>query len=190
MKILITGAAGFIGSALALRLLEQGNTVVGIDNLNDYYDVRLKKTRLERLEPHPGFSFRKLDIVDRKAMAEIFAGERFDAAMHLAAQAGVRYSIENPNFTRSCACPAIPLGSCPLKSSANNSPAAKTFARTCGTRLAIGCFVAARTCYRDSRANRDKHCRWSCLSKSAVNMIRYVSKTRPALQGWDHCASY
>lgn len=96
MKILITGVAGFIGSTLALRQLARGNTVVGIDNLNDYYDVSLKKARLARLEPLADFSFRKLDIVDRKTMAELFARERFDAVMHLAAQAGVRYSIENP----------------------------------------------------------------------------------------------
>ncbi|MEK6210337.1 MAG: NAD-dependent epimerase [Pseudomonadota bacterium] len=95
-KILVTGAAGFIGSALSSRLLARGDEVLGIDNLNDYYDVRLKEARLARLEPHAGFSFRKLDIVDRKAMAELFARERFNAVMHLAAQAGVRYSIETP----------------------------------------------------------------------------------------------
>lgn len=92
----MTGAAGFIGSALSSRLLARGDEVLGIDNLNDYYDVRLKEARLARLEPHAGFSFRKLDIVDRKAMAELFARERFNAVMHLAAQAGVRYSIETP----------------------------------------------------------------------------------------------
>ncbi len=95
-KILLTGAAGFIGSALALRLLERGDSVSGIDNLNDYYEVALKKARLARLEHHPAFRFRLLDIVDRKAMRELFAAERFDAVVHLAAQAGVRYSIENP----------------------------------------------------------------------------------------------
>jgi UDP-glucuronate 4-epimerase len=96
MKILITGAAGFIGSALALKLLERGDTVVGIDNLNDYYDVRLKQARLARLDHRPGFSFTRLDITDRQAMRSLFEGGGFDAVMHLAAQAGVRYSIENP----------------------------------------------------------------------------------------------
>lgn len=96
MKVLVTGAAGFIGSALALKLLARDDAVVGVDNLNDYYDVRLKQARLARLESHAGFSFVKLDITDRQAMASFFARERFDAVMHLAAQAGVRYSIENP----------------------------------------------------------------------------------------------
>jgi len=96
MNILITGAAGFIGSALALRLLERGDRVFGLDNLNDYYDVSLKEARLARLRVHPAFEFEKIDIVEREAMARLFAGRRFDAVMHLAAQAGVRYSIENP----------------------------------------------------------------------------------------------
>lgn len=95
-KILITGAAGFIGSTLAVRLLERGDSVVGIDNLNDYYEVSLKKARLARLEANPAFQFHLLDIVDRQNMRDLFAGERFDAVVHLAAQAGVRYSIENP----------------------------------------------------------------------------------------------
>ena len=96
MHILITGAAGFIGSSLALRLLERGDVVYGIDNMNDYYDVSLKEARLARLTAHPRFTFQKLDIVDRPGMAELFRKHRFDAVMHLAAQAGVRYSIENP----------------------------------------------------------------------------------------------
>jgi len=95
-NILITGAAGFIGSTLALRLLARGDRVTGIDNLNDYYEVSLKKARLARLEPHPSFNFRMLDIIDREGMRALFAGERFDAVVHLAAQAGVRYSIDNP----------------------------------------------------------------------------------------------
>src|SRR5436190_23615010 len=95
MRILITGVAGFIGSTLALRLLERGDTVVGIDNLNDYYEVSLKEARLKRCT-HPRFEFQRLDIVDRRGMAALFAGDQFDAVMHLAAQAGVRYSIENP----------------------------------------------------------------------------------------------
>jgi len=96
MNILVTGAAGFIGSALSLRLLARGDRVVGLDNLNDYYDVSLKEARLARLRAHAGFEFEKADIVDRSAMARVFAQHKFDAVMHLAAQAGVRYSIENP----------------------------------------------------------------------------------------------
>jgi UDP-glucuronate 4-epimerase len=96
MKVLVTGAAGFIGSALAHRLLDRGDEVVGIDNLNDYYDVRLKQARLERLRKRAEFRFLKLDIIERKPMDELFASGKFDAVMHLAAQAGVRYSIENP----------------------------------------------------------------------------------------------
>ncbi|MHB8621959.1 MAG: NAD-dependent epimerase [Sulfuricaulis sp.] len=96
MKILITGAAGFIGSTLAHRLLERGDTVHGIDNMNDYYDVRLKQARLQRLTGNPQFHFQKLDIIDRDGMAQLFRREKFDNVMHLAAQAGVRYSITNP----------------------------------------------------------------------------------------------
>ncbi|MCZ7597713.1 MAG: NAD-dependent epimerase [Gammaproteobacteria bacterium] len=96
MRVLITGAAGFIGAALALRLVERGDDVYGVDNLNDYYDVGLKKARLARLEGRDGFTFEQLDIADRPAMERLFARQRFDAVMNLAAQAGVRYSIENP----------------------------------------------------------------------------------------------
>jgi len=96
MRILVTGVAGFIGSTLAARLLSRGDTVFGIDNLNAYYDVALKHARLARLKAHPGFEFARTDIIDRKAIQEIFSAKRFDAVMHLAAQAGVRYSIENP----------------------------------------------------------------------------------------------
>ena len=104
MKVLITGAAGFIGSALALRLLERGDDVIGIDNLNDYYDVNLKKARLKRIEDlvsSPAdscghFAFVKADIADRQAMDEVFAKHKPHRVMNLAAQAGVRYSIENP----------------------------------------------------------------------------------------------
>ena len=97
MKVLVTGAAGFIGSTLAHRLLDRGDEVVGIDNLNDYYDVRLKQARLDRLRARAGFEFQKLDIIERKTMSGLFAASKFDAVVHLAAQAGVRYSIENPS---------------------------------------------------------------------------------------------
>jgi UDP-glucuronate 4-epimerase len=97
MKVLVTGAAGFIGSALTHRLLDRGDHVGGIDNLNDYYDVRLKHARLDRLRARSGFTFQKVDIVERGPMAELFATTKFDAVVHLAAQAGVRYSIENPS---------------------------------------------------------------------------------------------
>lgn len=97
MKLLITGVAGFIGYTLAERMIERGEEVYGIDNLNDYYDVSLKKARLRQLEENAGsFIFQKLDIVDRPGMQELFSKHRFDRIMHLAAQAGVRYSIENP----------------------------------------------------------------------------------------------
>jgi UDP-glucuronate 4-epimerase len=97
MNILITGTAGFIGAALALKLLERGDAVYGIDNLNDYYDVALKEARLARLTSRPRFAFQKLDIVDRDGMARLFREQKFDTVMHLAAQAGVRHSIENPH---------------------------------------------------------------------------------------------
>ena len=96
MHILVTGAAGFIGSALCARLLERGDTVLGIDNLNDYYDVGLKRARLARITVRERFRFLRADVADRKEMAELFLNNRFDAVMHLAAQAGVRYSLENP----------------------------------------------------------------------------------------------
>ncbi|MBK7457515.1 MAG: NAD-dependent epimerase [Betaproteobacteria bacterium] len=96
MKILITGAAGFIGSTAALRLLARGDEVVGLDNLNDYYSVQLKEDRLARLTPHERFRFVKMDVADRAGMERLFAEERFDRVIHLAAQAGVRYSLVNP----------------------------------------------------------------------------------------------
>ena len=97
MKILVTGAAGFIGMTTAARLLARGDEVVGLDNLNDYYDVRLKQDRLARLQPQPGFRFVKLDVADREGMQRLFAQERFERVIHLAAQAGVRYSLQNPH---------------------------------------------------------------------------------------------
>jgi UDP-glucuronate 4-epimerase len=96
MKVLVTGAAGFIGYHTALRLLERGEQVVGLDNLNAYYDPSLKAARLQRLSGHAGFRFVKLDLADRVAMPELFRRERFQRVVHLGAQAGVRYSIENP----------------------------------------------------------------------------------------------
>ncbi|NVJ49621.1 MAG: NAD-dependent epimerase [Gammaproteobacteria bacterium] len=96
-KILVTGAAGFIGSHVSHYLLDRGDTVVGLDNLNDYYDVNLKLARLERLQARAGFSFVKLDVADKTAIAELFEQQQFDDVVHLAAQAGVRYSIENPH---------------------------------------------------------------------------------------------
>jgi UDP-glucuronate 4-epimerase len=97
VKILVTGVAGFIGAALTERLLKRGDQVYGIDNMNNYYDVSLKEARLARLEGRSGFTFQKIDIVDRQTMPKLFGQQRFEAVMHLAAQAGVRYSIENPH---------------------------------------------------------------------------------------------
>ncbi len=96
MKVLVTGSAGFIGSNLALRLLARGDEVIGIDNLNDYYEVSLKEARLQRVRAHDGFTDLRLDLEDRDGIAAAFAAYRPDRVVNLAAQAGVRYSIENP----------------------------------------------------------------------------------------------
>ena len=97
MKVLVTGAAGFIGFHVCKALCERGDEVVGLDNLNDYYDVTLKQARLQQLESLPGFRFVKMDIADRVAINKLFEQERFNRVINLAAQAGVRYSLENPN---------------------------------------------------------------------------------------------
>ena len=97
MKILVTGAAGFIGSTTSLRLLARGDQVVGLDNLNDYYSVQLKRDRLARVMAQPGFRFVQMDVADREGMARLFADQKFDRVIHLAAQAGVRYSLKNPH---------------------------------------------------------------------------------------------
>ena len=97
VKILVTGAAGFIGYHVAARLLERGDTVVGIDNLNDFYDVNLKKARLAKIQGEAAFSFQPTDIADRPALEGVFATEKFNRVIHLAAQAGVRYSLTNPH---------------------------------------------------------------------------------------------
>ena len=96
MKILVTGAAGFIGMHVAQRLLARGDQVIGLDNLNDYYDVRLKEARLARLSALPGFRFERLDVAAQAGMEALFAREGFERVVHLAAQAGVRYSLQNP----------------------------------------------------------------------------------------------
>jgi UDP-glucuronate 4-epimerase len=97
MKVLVTGAAGFIGFHVCRYLLERGDEVVGVDNLNDYYEVELKLARLAELEPYAAFDFFRMDIADRGAMARLFAEQGFARVVHLAAQAGVRYSLENPH---------------------------------------------------------------------------------------------
>jgi UDP-glucuronate 4-epimerase len=95
-NVLVTGAAGFIGSQLSKRLLDSGIDVVGLDNLNPYYSVKLKEDRLAQFEGHPRFNFARLDLADRAGMERLFAANRFDVVVNLAAQAGVRYSLKNP----------------------------------------------------------------------------------------------
>src|SRR4051794_36761009 len=94
--LLVTGAAGFVGYHLSRRLLERGDRVIGLDNLNDYYSVQLKRDRLAQLQGRPGFSFAAADLADAAALDAVFAGQRFDGVIHLAAQAGVRYSLTHP----------------------------------------------------------------------------------------------
>jgi len=96
-KVLVTGAAGFIGSFVSQALLDRGDEVVGLDNLNDYYDIGLKQARLARLTDRKGFSFVQMDLADREGMASLFSGHAFDSVVNLAAQPGVRYSLENPH---------------------------------------------------------------------------------------------
>jgi UDP-glucuronate 4-epimerase len=102
MNYLVTGAAGFIGFHLSRRLLERGDSVIGIDNLNAYYDVNLKKSRLCKLEEIPGFTFHKLDLVDREGVNRLFAENNLDCVINMAAQAGVRYSLVNPHAYIEC----------------------------------------------------------------------------------------
>ena len=97
MKVLVTGSAGFIGSALSLRLLERGDAVVGLDNLNDYYDINLKRARLARTRSHPNFIDIRANLEDRDAIAAVFKTHRLQRVVNLAAQAGVRYSLQNPH---------------------------------------------------------------------------------------------
>ncbi|NMB18199.1 MAG: SDR family NAD(P)-dependent oxidoreductase, partial [Erysipelothrix sp.] len=97
MSILITGRSGFIGMHLSKKLLDQGHQIIGLDNLNDYYDVQLKKDRLEILNGYDHFTFYEADLSDREAVEAIFDKEKIDVVINLAAQAGVRYSLENPH---------------------------------------------------------------------------------------------
>ena len=100
MQILVTGAAGFIGADLSQKLLSQGHSVIGVDNFNDYYDVSLKRARLEQIKLYAStdhFDMREIDICNRESVAALFEDNAFDVVVHLAAQAGVRYSIENPS---------------------------------------------------------------------------------------------
>ena len=97
MKVLVTGAAGFIGFHTCRRLLQRGDRVMGLDNLNDYYDVRLKQARLAILEQQPGFGFVRLDVADRARMQRFFAETSLERVVHFAAQAGVRYSLTHPH---------------------------------------------------------------------------------------------
>ncbi len=96
MKVLVTGSAGFIGSALSIRLLDRGDDIIGIDNHNNYYNPTLKEARLARHQDHKNYTHIRMNLEDREAIAKLFEDEQFDSVVNLAAQAGVRYSIENP----------------------------------------------------------------------------------------------
>ena len=96
MKVLVTGSAGFIGSALSIRLLDRGDEVIGVDNHNNYYDPALKEARLSRHANHPKYTHIRINLEDRETIAELFEDEQFDSVVNLAAQAGVRYSLEKP----------------------------------------------------------------------------------------------
>src|SRR5580765_3211325 len=98
MEFLVTGAAGFIGMHVAVRLMQAGHNITGVDNLNPYYDVRLKLARLDVLQRYPNFRFLKMDLADREKVNELFEGGKFERVIHLAAQAGVRHSLENPHL--------------------------------------------------------------------------------------------
>ena len=97
MKVLVTGSAGFIGSALSMRLLDRGDEVIGVDNHNDYYDPALKEARLARHANHPNYTHIRINLEDREAISKLFEDEQFDGVVNLAAQAGVRYSLEKPS---------------------------------------------------------------------------------------------
>ena len=97
-KLLVTGSAGFIGSELCLKLLDRGDSVIGIDNINDYYNIALKKERLNRHLSHPNYHHYAIDIANKEKLEKIFVKNKIDVVVNLAAQAGVRYSIENPDI--------------------------------------------------------------------------------------------
>ena len=97
MEVLVTGVAGFIGMHVAVRLLQAGHNVTGVDNLSDYYDVRLKEARLDELQRYSNFGFTKMDLANGEKVDELFESGKFERVIHLAAQAGVRYSLENPH---------------------------------------------------------------------------------------------
>ena len=143
MKILVTGVAGFIGMHVAKRLLERGDEVVGVDNLNDYYDVKLKQDRLEQLKPFGKFRFIKLDIAERETIADLFVQEKFERVINLAAQPGVRYSLKNPHATSVPILSALPI-----------------FSKAAGiTTCSILCMPAARACTAPTAA-----CRFLCMT--------------------------